>query len=219
VYAFFETEPIALNVTVANQTTEVRLLRFNAWPSGDTVRVVAALDGRPFPIEIELRSAVKRRVGLTMPVTDDGAIELVPRERVDWTVTLPRQLPVGAYRVELQLDGRDDQALPVAWQATAVDFEIRARSTESRPEELYRRALRYFLSDEAGHLDSAKQIANALLKLHPSSYAANALLGRVAEDEGDSNSAKRYFERATDLVERDQDRLLTKYKTRGEFKK
>lgn len=147
-----------------------------------------------------------------MPVVAPESVALPPLERAEWKVELLDRLSPGQYRASVVANGTDGKGRSLTWQAHSVRFEVRRRSAEARGEVPYREALRQYLSDAPDHLDRAASGAKALLGIHPQSYAAYALLGRIANDQGNTEAAERLLNIAGDIIENDRDSLLRAFK-------
>jgi hypothetical protein len=214
-YVFFRTEPISLRITIANQTAQDIALNLSP-ATADPFEISATRDGQPFPIRTDVGAGERLNVGQPTPLTE-SPIVLSPRDSIDWPIRLPSNLPPGEYRVTVTANASDGQGRPLVWRADAVEFVLRPQSASSLAEETYRRAMRHYLSDSPQRLRNARNAANALLKVHPRSWAAYALIGRIAEEEGDTEASRRAYDAAGTIIENDEDTLLIRHKTKRQI--
>lgn len=216
-YVFFRTEPIALRVTIANPADQGERLTLDTVASGGKFEFVSERDGKPVFVEFEIERGLSMVGGQSTPLLSDEVIALSPSDRVDWLIRLRSTLQPGHYKVTVRALAADDQQRPLVWRGSYVEFEVRPQTSASRPEETYRKALRHLLWGGGQRLARARAEARALLAMHPGSFAAQTLFGKIAEAEGDSTSAERFFQRAVEIVEKDQDVLLRRFKTKDQI--
>jgi hypothetical protein len=206
---FFAGEAIRLRVTVANRgpndnDLEIHgslsnILSTEALRDGVSTSVALtvgdpvwhAADGRDFPLVLRDRTALKAG------------------ESVRWEADVIDRLIPGAYQIKVNVNARDRESRPVVPHVSTLRFEVRPHSEADAPEIARRDATRRYAS---GDYEGAEAGARALLRLHPTSYEALVLLGQIATARGNADEARRYFERALDVLTRNDDQLLLKFR-------
>ncbi len=208
-YVFFVGEPILLRITIANeQTSDLSLSQ----TSSDDV----------FGFEL-LSNGMRHRMALTCVVkgTDAGQpsprslmeapVRLAPSQRLVWVCPVDEPIPPGNYRLRAHTDITDIDERPIALRVESLAFNLRAATPASRAEIVRREAMRHLISREPNLL-FVEAAVQRLLKSHPTSSLAYLIRGHVQRLMGKETEALAAFGRALEILEREEDQLLLKFK-------
>ena len=203
-YVYFVGEPIRLDVQVLNVDGAEHTVVSQSPTAPSALSARATTNGQPTNVGVTISSELERHEDAFQIPVDWGSIRLNPRASLHWKAELARDLPPGVYMVDFALDLSDENARPPSPHGPRFRFEVREPSADSAAEVIKRRAVRA-LAEE--HYDVAEAEAASLLRLHPNSFMAYSLLGRVAETQGRQSAAVAAFQRAIAIVKAGTDQL------------
>jgi hypothetical protein len=139
------------------------------------------------------------------------------REKVEWRAEFDGHLPPGMYQVHLVMDVKDESGRPVI-PHSPYEFEVRPRSSDAETELARRDAWREYLHTDVQSLQRAEAALQRLLHLHPLSYEACLIEGRISERKGDRVKADEALKRTAEILRNGHDKLLLKFKTQSEVR-
>jgi hypothetical protein len=204
--ALFTGGPVRLAVVVGNRSENGRHLSLPA--EGEVIGLAVMRDDSPIdpPVSVE-KGFVRRRVGGVEFVESAPTFRLAGKEELVWPVSVDEPLPPGLYEVEVTVNATPRDGGSIFAVQPTVSFEVRPADAE--PVEVARRqALRALASLD---LREAENAGLALLKLHPASYEAVVVLGRIALARGATDDAKTHLARALSILDNGEDTYLRQH--------
>jgi hypothetical protein len=210
-YVFFEGEPLTVRITIANeksadlslaQADNNNYFTFELWPAGtkQPLDLTCTIKGRDINVP-RVRSLL------------DEPLRLEPSQSLHWVCPVDARIAPGSYRLRVFTTLTDIDNQPIVFRVDSLDFDLRARSTANRAEVTRREALRLLTGDRQ-RLSLLEASVQRLLSVHPTSHEAHLIRGHAARLAGDDKGAKVAFGVALDILERDQDQLLLRFKSR-----
>jgi hypothetical protein len=198
-YVFFTSELLRVEIDIVNRGSQVVELKSPATAVADNFLVTR---GQPTEFMVE-NAVVKKGLGFVVPVESVSAIQLAPRESlVFFAQQVGPGLGPGEYVVEWETPITEASGLRIAPQASRLQFEVRASSSETAAEEALRNAGRAFV---AGQDALADQWVAQLLRVNPQSHAAYASRGELRLRAGDTRRAAESFDTALKILESQTD--------------
>jgi len=196
-YVYFANEPIHFEILIVNNrgTEAVRLLTDRTLATSFEAK---RPDGTDFGLRIS-DDVVRRYSTGDTPVDIGSEFTLSPRESlVLKTEVTESQLAQGEHIVLVSTSVKDADGRALAPQASRLLFEIRPSNAASAIEETRRNAMRAIRSRE---FTTAETWIENLLRLHPRSYAAYAMIGQISDMTGNRGRARAAYKQAASLLQ------------------
>jgi hypothetical protein len=216
VLLFFVGEAVKVKVAIGNPTRDAQILTFTQIVGHDMFTMEASRDG----VSVELRSTFdhgtwKDANGSTVPFNPASPTRLGRFERIEWLVDLGTSLEPGRYHLRVVPNAADGSGLPISPRVSTYAFDVRPRSEDAEAEITRREAWRHYLEGGESAFKRAELAVDRLLQIHPNSYEAFVVRGRVAMARGDEARAIEAYARAAEIVRNNRDTLLVRFSSRA----
>lgn len=213
-FAFFEGEPIVVDVSVANWGPRVSTVDASQ-TTGPVVRALALGDGRVVA-EGQLTSAFWRDgIGGSEHLLPTAAMAIEPGDGVRWRVRFDaNQFSSGFYRLVVDLPATDEFGNAVRRERPDFVVEVRRRSA-AQPAELARRVAEWWTAQD--EREPAHAAVDELERVYPDSVAVHLIRSRLAEAAGDTAGAQRALAVALRFMRADRDILFRRFARPGQI--
>jgi hypothetical protein len=200
-FVFFVDEPIKILVSIGNSGREEMGFRVPG-ANPEEMFVVVALRNRA-ATDVGLTFQNGRLLGnVETPFNGRELTTLRPGERVEWMAEVSGPLLPGMYAISINTRATDERGRPIAPLATTYRYEVRGTSAESLPEIHRRAAMRHLQAGDQVDLAAADAAVERLLEVHPTSFEAYVIRGRIERRRGNETAALRSFARAAEIQKR-----------------
>lgn len=208
-FVYFEGEPIAVDVSVANWGTRAETL-----PGADPVaRAIVTRDGATLATARLLDGAWHDRLERSERL-ERGALPAVePGDALRWRLMVDGGLAPGFYTVTAALSWPAGDGIAVRSRRAAFVVEIRGREMAG-PAELARRTAEWLAAQ--GAAAEAWDATEALERVYPDSVAVHLIRSRLAEASGDAAGARRQLALAAAVMRADRDVLFRAFARPGQ---
>ncbi len=213
-FAFFEGEPIVVDVSIANWGPRVSTIDLSRTP-GPIVDALAVGEGQVVGQARLTAGFWRDGIGGSEVLSPSLALAIEPGDAVRWRLQFEADaLSAGQYRMQTELAVTDEFGNAVRRERPAFVIEVRRRSS-AQPAELARRVAEWWTAQ--GAPARAHAAVDELARVYPDSVAVHLIRSRLAEAEGDTVRARRELDAAAAFMRVDRDTLFRRFARPGQI--
>lgn len=214
-FVFFENEPVAVDVSVANWGSSSAPVRLPSSTSSPMVQAVVWKGDQAVSSGRLLEPMWRETVAGSQRVTPSATMVIEPGDALRWRLMVDTgTLGPGFYLVRVQTVATGGAGESIRTRRSEFIFEMRARS-EALPAELSRRAAEWLTAE--GDAGRARAATDDLERVYPDSVAVHLIRSRIAEAEGNDSLARLELDRAAEFMRSDRDTLFRHFARPGQI--